>query len=480
MSIHTASSFRTTNAFRTIRVIAGLVCVALTGAAVAQTALSTAEQSKVGSIVQEALKTSGVPSASVGIVKDGKIAFLKAYGDAQLDPPVAAQSQMRYSIGSISKQFTAAAILILQQQGKLSLDDTVSKWLPQLTRANEVTVRELLSHTSGYQDYYAEDYLLPYMKQPTTPDAILDKWGKKPLDFDPGTQWQYSNTNYVIAGKIVEMVSGMPLMTFLRQQIFSPLQMNRVIDYNLRSLAPTDAHGYARYALGPLRPATREATGWIFGAGELAMPVQNLLLWDISMMNQSLLQPASYTQMETGTKLKDGQDTHYGLGVGTTMRAGHLVIAHSGGVSGFITDNVVLPKDKVAVAVFTNADASNAAGVIAGKIAALLVELPPDQSKQTTDEARKIFVGLQNGEIDRSLLTSNCNSYFTPQALADYASSMKPLGSPLAFRQANQNLRGGMTFRVYDVFFPHQHLRVTTYWMPDGKIEQYLVIPAQQ
>lgn len=478
MPSHTESSFRATKTLAMTGIIAGLVCVILTGAAAAQASLSTAEQSKVGSIVQQALAASGVPSASVGIVKDGKIAFLKAYGNAHLDPAVAAQSQMRYSIGSISKQFTAAAILILQQQGKLSLDDTVSKWLPQLTRANEVTVRELLSHTSGYQDYYAEDYLLPYMQKPTTPDAILDQWGKKPLDFDPGTQWQYSNTNYVIAGKIIEMVSGMPLMTFLRQQIFTPLQMNQVIDYNLHSLAPSDARGYARYALGPLRPATRESKGWIFGAGELAMPVGNLLLWDISMMNESLLQPASYTEMETGMKLKNGQDTHYGLGVGTATRAGHIIIAHSGGVSGFITDNLVLPKDKVAITVFTNADASNAAGAIASKIAALLVGLPDDEGKQSTNQARQIFVSLQNGKIDRTLFTANCNSYFTPQALGDYASSLKPLGAPLEFRQATQNLRGGMTFRVYDVFFPHKHLLVTTYWMPDGKIEQYLVIPA--
>ncbi|MGC1784133.1 MAG: serine hydrolase domain-containing protein [Acidobacteriaceae bacterium] len=444
----------------------------------AQNTLPAAEQSKVDAIAQQVLEKTGVPSASVGIVTDGKVSYLKAYGDAELHPPVPAEPQMRYSIGSISKQFTAAAILILQQQGRLSIDDHISKWLPQLTRANEVTLRELLSHTSGYQDYYAEDYLLPYMKQPTTPDEILDKWGKKPLDFDPGTQWQYSNTNYVIAGKIVEMVSDMPLMTFLRQQIFTPLRMDRVIDYNLHPLAPTDAHGYARYALGPLRPATREGNGWIFGAGELAMPVGNLLLWDISMMNESLLQPASYTQMETGMKLKDGQDTHYGFGVGTSMRADHLVISHSGGVSGFITDNLVLPKDKVAVAVFTNADASNAAGAIASKVAALLVGLPPDESKQSTDEARQIFVNLQNGKIDRSLFTANCNSYFTPQAISDYAASLKPLGPPLAFRQVTQSLRGGMTFRVYDVFFPHQHLTVTEYQMPDGKIEQYLVIPA--
>lgn len=456
-----------------------IACFIATFPATAQDTLSAAEQAKIASIAKSVLAATGVPSASVGIVKNGNVTFTQAYGDAQLNPPVPATAQMHYSIGSISKQFTAAAILILQQQGKLSIDDTVSKWLPQLTRANEVTLREVLSHTSGYQDYYAEDYSMPPMKNPTTAGAILDNWAKKPLDFDPGTQWQYSNTNYVIAGKIVEIVSGMPLMKFLQQNIFTPLNMRSVMDSDQHALEQTDARGYIRYALGPLRPAPQDGEGWMFAAGELAMPVHDLLLWDISMMNQSLLQPASYKEMFTGVKLKSGEDTHYGLGVDITTRAGHLIIAHSGEVSGFTAQNMVLPQDKIAIAVLTNQEASSAASVIANRIAALLIGLPPDKTKQTTEKIRQIFAGLQNGKIDRLLFTSNCNAYFDQQALGDYASSLKPLGAPLAFRQVASESRGGMTFRVYDAFFPHQHLRITTYWMPDGKIEQYLVIPAE-
>ena len=111
---------------------------------------------------------------------------------------------MRYSIGSISKQFTAAAILLLQEQGKLSLDDKVSKWVPALTSGDEVTIRQLLSHTSGYQDYAPQDYMIPEWEKPISAQQIMDRWAKIPLDFDPGTKWQYSNTNYVIAGVIVE------------------------------------------------------------------------------------------------------------------------------------------------------------------------------------------------------------------------------------------------------------------------------------
>ena len=480
MSLRSMVSFRPVlSAFSLVAGVCFASSLAHGTLAHAQNTLSAAQQAKVDAIAQQVLAQTGVPSASIGIVQDGKIAYLKAYGKAELEPPVAAGPDMRYSIGSISKQFTATAILILQQQGRLSLDDTVSKWLPALTRSNEVTLREIMSHTSGYQDYYAEDYSLLPMKHDTTADAILNNWGKKALDFDPGTQWQYSNTNFVIAGRIVEIVSGMPLMKFLQQNIFTPLDMRSVMNSDVNQLEQTDAHGYIRYALGPLRPAPKDGAGWMFAAGELAMPVHDLLLWDISMMNQSLLQPASYRQMFTGVKLKNGQDTHYGLGVEVRNRQGHPVISHSGEVSGFTSENMVLPQDKVAIAVLTNQEAVGAASAIAGKLAALLAGLPPSAAKQSKDQAQQIFLGLQNGKIDRALFTENCNAYFDAQAIGDFASSLKPLGTPLDFRQIKDELRGGMTFRMYDVSFPKTHVYLTTYRMPDGKIEQYLVVPAE-
>ena len=162
--------------------------------------ISPALREKVDAIVRQSLTTTGVPSASIAIVRSGAIAYLQAYGDARIEPRAPALSSMRYSIGSISKQFAAAAVLLLAEQGKLSLDDPVSRFVPNLTRGNEVTIRELLSHTSGYQDYWPQDYVPPFMLQSITADKILDQWARKALDFDPGTDWQYSNTNFVIAG----------------------------------------------------------------------------------------------------------------------------------------------------------------------------------------------------------------------------------------------------------------------------------------
>ena len=164
--------------------------------------ISAALREKIDAITKQALTSTGVPSTSIAIVQAGAITYLHAYGDGRIEPHTPALPSMRYSIGSISKQFTAAAVLLLAEQRKLSLDDPVSRFVPNLTRGNEVTIRELLSHTSGYQDYWPQDYVPPFMLQSITADEILDQWARKPLDFDPETDWQYSNTNFVIAGRL--------------------------------------------------------------------------------------------------------------------------------------------------------------------------------------------------------------------------------------------------------------------------------------
>ena len=133
-------------------------------------------RNKIDEIAHDVLKTTRVPSASLAVVKNGKIAYVQTNGDARLDPLTRSQPQMRYSIGSISKQFTAAAILMLAEEGKLSLDDPVAKYVSGLARGNEVTIRELLAHTSGYQDFWPQDYVPPLMLQPITADGIMDRW----------------------------------------------------------------------------------------------------------------------------------------------------------------------------------------------------------------------------------------------------------------------------------------------------------------
>lgn len=453
----------------------GFLCLLSCTNANAQSDGSPELRDQIDKVASDTLAKSGVPSASIAVVRDGKIAYLKAYGSARLEPPTPATTSMRYSIGSISKQFTAVAMLLLQEQGKLSLDDKVGKFIPDLTRANEVTIRQLLSHTSGYQDYWPQDYVMPMMLQPVTAQKILDMWARKPLDFEPGTKWQYSNTNYVIAGVIIEKVSGMPLLQFLKEKVFSPLGMTSVTNTDEKKLGDSDPTGYMRYALGPLRAAPKEGAGWLFAAGELAMTAEDLAKWNISIMDQKLLKPASYRELEREVQLVNGLGTRYGLGVDLGTEAGHRAVSHGGEVSGFVSESIVFPDDRVSVVVLTNQDASSAADNIAHGIVPLLFQQNDAATPEKLEQAKKIFDGLQHGTIDRSLFTDNANAYFSEQALKDFAAGLGPLGTPKQFVQVRQGLRGGMTLRIYLVRFDKQTLRAWTYELADGKLEQYQI-----
>jgi D-alanyl-D-alanine carboxypeptidase len=428
---------------------------------------------KIDEAATKMLSESGVPSASIAVVKDGKLAYSKAYGFADVASHRPATTSMIYSIGSISKQFTAASILLLAEEGKLSLDDPVGRWLPDLTRANEVTIRQVLSMTSGYQDYWPQDYVMPSMMKPASPEEILKGWAQKPLDFEPGTKWQYSNTNYVAAGVIVERLGGMSVVDFLHRRVFDPLGMTSVFDCDGSALPPGTPTRYHRYGLGPARPAPKEGKGWLFAAGELAMTASDLAKWDISMIDQTILKPQSYREMERAELLKNGASTQYGLGIGISLVNGRRVLAHNGEVSGFTAQNAVYPDDRAAVIVLTNMDANRAAVNLANKIGEIL--FAPTGNRDLLEKAKAILVGLQKGKIERSLFTENANAYFDKQCLHDLASSLAPLGAPTDFELVSEGLRGGMTARRYRAKFRKKTLEVSTYAIPDGKLEQYIV-----
>jgi D-alanyl-D-alanine carboxypeptidase len=431
---------------------------------------------KIDEIAAKALTESGSPSVSIAVVESGTIAFAKAYGKARLEPAVDARPDMRYSIGSVSKQLLAGSVLLLVEDGKLSLDDRVSKYLPDLTRAGEVTIRELLTHTSGYQDYYPQDYVAPFMLKPVTASQILDQWAKKPLDFGPGTRWQYSNTNYVIAGLIVERVTGKPFFEFLSQRILKPLGMSSAINLAEQTMGPEDAAGYTRFASGPPRPAPPEGRGWLFAAGELAMTAHDLALWDISLMEHKLLTPASIEAMTTPARLRNGTPTNYALGVGVSDANGHPRWQHGGAVSGFVSLNTVWADQKAAVVIFANEDGSSATGAILREIAPLLVaEADDPDAARALEEARRIFDGLVEGKIDRSLLTADADAFFTPQVLEDAAASLKAQGPLVSLKQTSVEFRGGMTYRHFEVKFKEKSLHLNTLMVPGRKLEQYLI-----
>lgn len=432
---------------------------------------------KVASKIAATLKQSGAPGVSVAVVQNGKLAYAKAFGKAGLTPDRDATTDTRYAIGSISKQFTAAAILLLEEQGKLSLDDKVAKYYPNLTRAGDIAIRQLLSHTSGYEDYAPQDYLIPEWTRAIAPEALLDHWARKPLNFEPGTKWQYSNTNFVLAAEIAEKVSGQPLMAFLEEKIFRPLGMATAVDWSAAPAGANDAAPYTRFAGGPPRPAGREAAGWYVGAGELAMTPSDLAKWDMAFLEKRILSAHSYDEFTREVSLANGDGTRYALGLSLGEFNRIPTISHTGEVSGFLASNTIYPTRNAAIVVLTNEDGVNLMGPVANQIASalLLPDEPPAAAKDTA-QARAILDGLAHGRIDRALFTANANSYFTAEALRDFGKSLKPLGKLETVTRTSESLRGGMTHRAYSAEFKKKTVSLNLYVMPDGKYEQFLVV----
>jgi D-alanyl-D-alanine carboxypeptidase len=318
----------------------------------------------------------------------------------------------------------------------------------------------------------------PQMARDTNPAQILDLWAKKPLDFDPGTRWQYSNTNYVIVGQIIEKVTHRPMFEFVKSNLLDPLGMHSAIDCD-RAWSDADPAGYTSFALGSARPAVPEGKGWIYAAGELAMTPSDLARWDISLMNGKILSPASLQELTTEARLKTGTGTAYGLGLGlATDSNGHRRWSHGGGTAGFISANVTLPDDHLAITVLTNGEGP-AAPLIERQIEDLLLAPTADpDAKVALDRARSLFSGLQKGELDRSLLTDDALFFFTQQAIADYASSLGPLGEPSSFTESRHSNRGGMTVRTFTIQAGGKRISLQTYIQPNGKFAQYKIAPA--
>ena len=234
--------------------------------------------------------------------------------------------------------------------------------------------------------------------------------------------------------------------------------------------------------MAPVRVLPLEAPGWYFGDGDLSMPASTLVAWDLGIIDQKLLTPASYKQFETAfifpSGPKTGQTSGYGLGIFVQDRNGHRMFEHGGEVGGYVSENIVFPDDKIAIVVLTNEVASGAASKIGGDIAKLLDPgiVAPVAPDTLAASLKTILTGMQTGQIDRSLFTSNCNAYFTAETLADFQSTLAPLGAIKDVKRTRTNQRGGMTYGAYQVTFANgTKLNLSTYLKSDGKIEQLLI-----
>jgi CubicO group peptidase (beta-lactamase class C family) len=431
---------------------------------------------KIEAAVPAALAATGIPSVEVGIVKDGQVVYTHAFGLARVSPKAEATPGMIYRIGSNSKQFTAAAVMLLAERGQLKLDDPVSTWFPELAHSREITLRMLLNQVSGYSDDYTEDYLTPEMAAPASTYAIVKEWTSHPLDFTPGTKWQYSNTNYGLAGLIVQKVAGEPFFKFLNENILRPAGITDAVDLDAADPPPLPV-GYVEYGFAPMRPAKREGKGTLLGAGQLAMTVANLARWNTVVIGRKVLKPESWQTMQAEFILPDGHGTAYGMGFELGARDGKRVIYHGGEVEGFVSLNEIYPEQGIAITLLTNAESGTGAlrkavetPLFAPVAAAAVARNPAAEALVKT-----VIGDLEEGRIDRSRITPNLDFYFTPETLADYKTSLAPAGDVKTLEPLENSERGGMTGIFYKVQATGMTFGVFVYVMPDGKLDQFLL-----
>ncbi|HEX3128257.1 MAG TPA: serine hydrolase, partial [Thermoanaerobaculia bacterium] len=296
----------------------------------------------------------GEPGAAVLVAKGGQILLRKGYGLANLELGVPIQPDMVFEVGSLTKQFTSAAILLLQERGKLSVTDDITKYLPDYpTHGQKITLDHLLTHLSGVPDYTSLPEWLPRVREDLTVQQIIDLFKDKPLDFSPGEKWSYSNSGYILLGAVIEKASGKTYEDFVEQEIFAPLGMKRSRYGHQNEVVPGRVAGYEKGEDG-YKIADYVSMTQPYAAGALLSTVDDLALWAEALSGGKLLEKASLERMTTSAKLISGQSTHYAYGLGISSEDGMQILEHGGGIPGFTSYLLTIPDQRLLVIVLSN------------------------------------------------------------------------------------------------------------------------------
>ncbi len=306
-----------------------------------------------------AVYPAGQPGAAAIVVKDGKVLLRKGYGMANLELGVPSSPEMVFELGSVTKQFTAAAILLLQERGKLSVTDDIGKYLPDFpTHGQTITIEHLLTHTSGIPSYTGLPEWYAKVREDLEPAEVIALFKDKPLEFNPGERWAYDNSGFFLLGAIIEKVSGQSYEQFVEQEIFQKLGMTHSRYGHPDELIPRRASGYSKDDKG-FHNADYISMSSPYAAGALVSTVDDLAIWDRALSGETLLRKASLDRMFTTAKLKSGLPVGYGYGMGVLDLAGRRVQMHGGDIPGFTTVVARAPEERLFVAILSNNDASD-------------------------------------------------------------------------------------------------------------------------
>jgi CubicO group peptidase (beta-lactamase class C family) len=478
-----------------MRWLAGiLLCLAAPLTAQTTAVATPVNEQAIDSFVAQVILERNLSGLQIGMLREGEMVFARGFGDAVRTGPVPVDTTIRFAIGSVSKQFTVAIVLQLAAQGKLSPTDPVSKYFKGLTRGNDITLLDLMNHVSGYPDYYPLDYLDRRMLKAIATDRLIRDYAGRPLDFEPGTRYSYSNTGFVMLGRVAELVTGTPFGRLLQDRIFTPFDMpHSVIDP--KATGPGFAQGYLSFALGPLQPAPHEGEGWIGAAGGIWSTAPDLLRWDRALMDGKVVDGEWLRLMTTPRVLADTTETSYAAGLGIGRIGADTAWGHSGAVSGFAAQNIMVPATRSALVVLSNTENGVPAARL-WRLAGLPFRSPPPpdstipkrreqapppvprvKGPPAAQTAAALLGQMQAGKVDRSLLEKEFSWYLTDAKVRDAATRLAPLGAPTATKVLNTSERGGLEVTTTQFTFASaRKANALMYRAPDGKVHEYLII----
>lgn len=323
------------------------------------------------------------PGAVLLVMKDGEALVRKAYGMADLELGVTLEPDMVFRIGSMTKQFTAVAVLMLVEQGRLVLADPITRFLPDYpTHGRTITVEHLLTHTSGVPSFTSLPAWRPLAREDLTLGELIDVFEDEPLEFEPGERWKYSNSGYVLLGAIIEKVSGLTYEAFLQEHVFDPLDLKHTHYGSTSRVIPRRVPGYGAGPDGAFVNAAYISMAQPYAAGGLVSDVDDLAAWNRALLGGTLIARETLEKAWTAHVLPDGSSTGYGYGWSIGERAGRRTVHHDGDIDGFAADGILFPEQGLFVTILTNSDVhERRPNPLASRIAALALGTPPAERR---------------------------------------------------------------------------------------------------
>jgi CubicO group peptidase (beta-lactamase class C family) len=364
----------------------------------AQAATSTKDLAAYADqVLSAAFPAADQPGAAALVARNGEVVLRKGYGMANLELGVPMAPDMVFEVGSVTKQFTAAAILMLQEQGKLRVEDEITRYLPDYpTHGEKITIEHLLTHTSGIPSYTNLPEWRPRWREDMKVEEVIALFKDKPLEFKPGERWEYSNSAYILLGAIIEKASGKSYEQFVEEDIFQKLGMTHSRYGHSEEVTPRRATGYSRGENG-FRHANYLSMTQPYAAGSLMSTVDDLAIWDRALAGETLLKKASRERMFTSARLLSGRPTRYGYGLAVYELAGRRVQDHGGGIFGYTSFALRVPEEGLLVAILSNSDSlATSPDGLALRIAAKALGRPLEERQTVTLDEKTLgeYVGV--------------------------------------------------------------------------------------